>query len=384
MFRPLFASLLVFAVVVGGLTAQSAAELKDRRNRLLRELATTTKRLKATKAQKSKAIRSLGLLRQQIEQRRELIATLDEEIALTNERIADNQDILTALAADLDRMRAEYGQTLRAVYRNKLTQGWLGFLFSAESWNDAFRRYQYLRQYQRYRRKQSRLIVATQESMRSRTIELEIQRVEKEELLTVANEQGAALENALDTQVGLLDELKGEEKKLFARIEKQRSERAALDKAIEKAIAAEMANSSAEEDNDLPAVGSTFAAQRGRLGWPARGEVIKPFGRQPHPDVPSVTVYNGGIDLDVGAEARIQAVYAGRVISIRQIPGFRNTVMVRHGDYYTVYSNLDRVVAARGDEVERGTTLGFAGPTGELHFELWRGKKRLDPGRWLR
>lgn len=373
------------------LQAQSAAELKSRRNRLLRELRNTTKELENTKAQKSKAMKSLNLLQQQIAQRRELIATLNQEIELTNGRIADNQDILSALGKDLERMRAEYGETLRAVYRNKLTNGWLHFLYSAESMNDAFRRYNYLRQYQNYRKKQSRLIVATQESMRSRTIELEIQRVEKEELLVVANEQGAALQSALDTQVGLIDELKGEEKKLFARIKKQQEKQAALDKAIEKAIAAEIAARDPDTPPgrdgkpNSPVVGSTFAEQRGRLNWPAQGKVIKGFGKQPHPDVPSVTIYNGGVDLAVTAGSRVQSVYAGKVISIRQIPGYRNTVMVRHGEYYTVYSNIEKVVALEGDEVELGTTIGFTSQNGDpLHFELWRKKDRQDPGRWLR
>lgn len=380
--------LLGLALLLNGLSAQSASDLRARRNRLLGELKTTTQQLEKTKVQKSKAMKSLGLLQRQIEQRRELILTLNQEIELTNSRIADNQDILTALAADLDRMRAEYAETLRSVYRNKLTNGWLSFLYSAESMNDAFRRYNYLRQYQQYRRKQSRLIVATQESMRNRTIELEIQRVEKEELLGVANEQGAALQSALETQVGLVDELKGEEKKLYTKVKQQQREQAALDEAIKKAIAAEIAATEKDRkpgEPNLPVVGSTFAEQRGRLNWPAQGEVIKPFGRQPHPDVPSVTIYNGGIDLNTTGGSRVQSVYDGTVISIRQIPGYRNTIMVRHGDYYTVYSNVDKVIAIEGDEVELGTTLGFTSPNGApLHFELWRRKDRLDPGRWLR
>lgn len=384
---------LLLSIFGSELYAQSAAELKARRNRIIRELSSTTQQLERTKVQKSKAIKSLNLLQQQIEQRRELINTLNQEIELTDNRIADNQDILSSLALDLDRMRAEYGETLRSAYRNKLKSGWLSFVFSADGINDAFRRINYLRQYQRYRRNQSRLIVATQESMRSRTIELEIQRIEKEELLVVASEQGAALQDALNTQVGLIDELSGEEKTLFQKVKKQQREQAALDKAIEKAIAEEIAARTGGDDDvlsggsptNVPAASGSFSAQRGKLNWPAQGTVIKPFGKQPHPDVPSVTIYNGGVDLSVPAGGRVQCIFTGKVISIRQIPGYRNTVMVRHGDYYTVYSNLEKVVVVVGDEVELGSTLGFTSNNGDpLHFELWRGKDRQDPGRWLR
>ena len=140
------------------LVGQSAAELKAKRQRLLTELKSTTTALKATKKKRSAAMSQLNLLQRQIDQRLELIETLHQEIGLTEERMARNEDVVNALNGDLDRMRMEFAETLRSSYRAKLTNGWLAFILSADGLNDAFRRVQYLRQYQNYRRRQSKLI----------------------------------------------------------------------------------------------------------------------------------------------------------------------------------------------------------------------------------
>lgn len=335
----------------------------------------------------------LNLLERQIEQRRELITTLNEEISLTDARLATNEDVVSSLSLDLDRMRTEYAQTLRSAYRAELTQGWMAFVFSADSFNDAFRRIQYLRQYQDYRRRQSRLILETQEAISSRTQVLEEQRQEKEELRLVAQEQGGKLEKSLASQTSIVDKLTGAEKRLITKVNKQQQEQRALDKAIASAIAAEiearekrkraLAGSSSSTPV-RPALGGNFSSNRGRLPWPARGKIEKEFGSQPHPDVPSVTIYNGGIDIQAGNSARVQTVFDGEIISSRLIPGYRHTIMVRHGDYYTVYSNLDRVLVKVGEEIEAGATIGYTSPGGEaLHFEIWKGKDRQNPKRWL-
>ena len=210
--------------------------------------------------------------------------------------------------------------------------------------------------------------------------------------MLVAQDQGSALEESLITQTDLVDELTGAEKKLFDQVKQQQKEQAALDKAIENAIAEEIAASRAlasestgEKPPKPPLVeASGFAGNRGRLPWPVKGEITKPFGRQPHPGVPSVTINNGGIDIDGGRGARVQAVFAGKIISIREIPGYRNTIMVRHGNYYTIYSNLEKVLVKVGEEIESRATVGYTSRGGDpLHFELWKGRDRQDPSRWL-
>ncbi|NJO86851.1 MAG: peptidoglycan DD-metalloendopeptidase family protein [Lewinella sp.] len=299
-------------------------------------------------------------------------------------------------------MRSEYAATLRSAYRTQASKSWWAFVLAAQSINDGFRRIQYLRQYQAYRRRQSRLIAATKKSLEAQTATLAARRQEKEQLLLAAQDQGLQLSQALEGQSKLVEELTGAERKLLVQVKKQQSEHETLNQAVEQAIAAEMstrrqkeratlaaatspaANSAKAGTLSRPAAASGFGSQRGRLPWPASGKITKPFGKQPHPEVPSVIIYNGGIDIQAGAAARIQAVYGGEVISSRYVPGYRHTVMLRHGEYYTVYSNLDRVAVKVGDKLDSGAAVGYTSSNGEaLHFELWNGQTRQDPSRWL-
>ncbi|MEM8585601.1 MAG: peptidoglycan DD-metalloendopeptidase family protein [Bacteroidota bacterium] len=381
--------LLVFSLSLSIAAQSSASELRERRRQLISELQETTQELEATQEQRSAAIQRLNLIQRQIEQRRALIETLNAEIEINQQRSARNELVVVSLEDDLARLRQEYAQTVRAAYRAQRTNSWLTFILSADSFNSSFRRYRYLRQYQDYRTRQSRLILQTQQMLNQKLDELEEQRLEKEELLLAANDQDLELRTAMGSQTALVDQLNRDERQLVERVRRQRREQEELDRSIEAAIAAEIeARRRRERETgtreNSTAAASTFEGNRGRLSWPAAGEIVKPFGRQPHAEVPSVTIMNGGVDIQTTPGARVKAVASGEVISSRSVPGYRQVMMVRHGEYYTVYSNLDRTVARVGDTIDAGATLGFmAQDRKPLHFEIWSGRERLNPSNWL-
>ncbi|MEL6391116.1 MAG: peptidoglycan DD-metalloendopeptidase family protein [Bacteroidota bacterium] len=385
-----FVIALFFVTLTSIMWAQSSAsELRERRRQLTLELQETTEQLEATKTQRSAAIQRLNLIQRQIEQRRALIETLNAEIEINQQRTSRNELVVASLEDDLQRLRQEYAQTVRAAYRAQHTNSWLAFILSADGFNDAFRRYRYLRQYQEYRARQSRLIMQTQQMLSQKLTELEEQRIEKEDLLLEASAQDLELRTAMGNQTNLVDQLNRDERQLAERIRRQRREQQELDSSIEAAIAAEIEARRRREretgtSESTEVEDATFANSRGRLDWPVPGEIVKPFGRQPHPDVPSVTIMNGGVDIRTTPGARVKAVSGGEVISSRTVPGYRQVMMVRHGEYYTVYSNLDRTVARVGDTIDKGATLGFMGQDSRpLHFEVWSGRERLNPSEWL-
>ncbi|MEM6395990.1 MAG: peptidoglycan DD-metalloendopeptidase family protein [Bacteroidota bacterium] len=390
MFARLLLSCFLLAISIPVYAQSTAAELKQKRQRLTEQLRETTQQLEATQVKRSAAIERLNLIQRQIEQRRALIETLNAEIEINQQRTNRNELVVVSLEDDLSRLRQEYAQTVRAAYRAQHTNSWLTFILSADSFNGAFRRYRYLRQYQAYRARQSKLILQTQEMLNRKLADLEAQRIEKEELLAEAGVQDQELRTAMSNQTNMVDRLNRDERLLVEQIRQQRREQVELDRSIEDAIAAEIEErrrrereSGSTETTEVE--DATFENSRGRLSWPVSGEVVKPFGRQPHPDVPSVTIMNGGIDIQTTPGARIAAVAAGEVISSRSVPGYRQVMMVRHGEYYTVYSNLDRTVALVGDTIEQGATLGFmAQDSKPLHFEIWAGRERLNPSDWLR
>lgn len=393
--------LLIVCSTTGALSGQSADALKNKRAELMAEINANNRRLGDTRRNKAATVEQLALLQQQISKREELISTLQQEISYTDASIIRTNEVVLALNEDVDRLKEEYSHLVRAAYRSRLQHTWLSFLLSSRNFNEAFRRWQYLRQYQRFRSRQARLIVATQKSLQTKLTQLEVRREEKERLLLTEENQKVAISREKVAQDQLLTKLNKSEATLLADIKRQEIAREELNQAIEQSIASEMArirkaertrtetatttpaasNTAApEENNDT----SNFGSQKGRLPWPVEGEIVKRFGRQPHPTVKGVEISNNGIDIGIKTNTGVKAVAAGTVVSTHFVPGYRNMVLVRHGDYYTVYSNLESVSVSSGTTLTAGQTIGnISTQAGELHFELWRQKERLNPERWI-
>ena len=380
------------------LWSQSADDLRQKREALQAEIKENTRRLGDPRRNKEAALVQVALLQKQIRNREELILTLQQEIDQTEGSIQRTTEVVGALSEDIDRLKSEYTDLVRAAYRARLQHSWLTFILSSRSFNEAFRRWQYLRQYQRFRSRQAKLILATQESLQSKLVQLEKDREDKSVLLSTERNQHIALGREKNAQDQLLNKLKKNEANILAQIKEQEAAKEELNQAIEQAIAAEMARIRREErasrtsstaSNNRTSVSEedsgAFASLKGRLRWPIDGEITKRFGRQPHPTVKGVEISNNGIDISVNGRADVSVVADGAVVSTHFVPGYRNMVLVRHGNYYTVYSNLESVTVSSGTELKAGQTVGrISKQAGELHFEVWRQKERLNPERWIR
>ena len=245
------------------------------------------------------------------------------------------------------------------------------------------------------------MIVATQKSLQTKLTQLEVRRTEKEKLLQTEENQRLAISREKGAQDQLLTKLNKSEANILTEIKQQEIAREELNQAIEESIASEMARIRKAERNrttttaaapassnvatpEVSNEASNFSSQKGRLPWPVEGEIVKRFGRQPHPTVKGVEISNNGIDIGIKTNTTVKAVAAGTVVSTHFVPGYRNMVLVRHGDYYTVYSNLESVNVSSGTSLSAGQTIGnISTQAGELHFELWRQKERLNPERWI-
>jgi septal ring factor EnvC (AmiA/AmiB activator) len=380
-------------LAAGSLHAQSADELKAKRQRLQRELRQTNQQLSATRARRGAAVGQASLIRQQIEQRTELLETLHAEASRNATRLHRDSNVVVSLTDDLDRMGKEYGSALRAANRARLSNGWLAFMLNAGGFNDAFRRAIYLRQYREYRRRQARLIQQTRTSLNQRIFVLEEQRIEQDSLLYAAEDQAGTLREELIIQTAIVNKLSSSEKSLLAKVRRQQQQSERLNQEIRstigRAIARDERKTKASKKagvvaSETSSVGGSIGKRKGKLGWPVRGKIVRRFGTQPHPDVPSVKIQNSGIDIDAGPSEAVEAIFAGEVISLREIPGLRNVIMIRHGGYYTVYSNVEHPRIKTGAKVQAGQQLGLTTPEGDaLHFEIWKGKTPLNPASWL-
>ncbi|NRB64495.1 MAG: peptidoglycan DD-metalloendopeptidase family protein [Saprospiraceae bacterium] len=397
--------LLLVLFVLGSLTAQaqnlSRTELETRRKNLISEIGKTSEELSATRRNREATLNRFLILKKSIRQRQDLISTLQLEVAFNQQSIQRTEQVLTALQNDLDRLRVEYSHLLRVALKHKLSQSYIQFLYSTRSINDAFQRWQYIRQYERYRQRQAKLIIETQETLTSKAQQLAIDKLEKDSLLRVVVTQQADMNQELTTKNKLLVSLQTDEKRLANDLAQQEKAHAELNAMIESVIRTEMLASrkkertrealttKKEKEAPKPSVPKSkeigFAQLRGKLPWPVDGgQIIKPFGRYKHPKFKSVNLTNNGIDIKTKERSDVRSIYDGRVAGTQFIPGYQNTVIIQHGLYYTVYSNLAEIFVKRGDDVAQNQKIGRLNASKpEIHFEIWQEKKRLNPETWV-
>ena len=385
----------------GFLSAQSQTELEERRRRLLKDIGQTTQLLNATKKNKEAALDRYLTLQRQINKRQKLIETLRSEIELTDQSIDRANVAVESLRADTERLQAEYAEMLRNAYRLKLNNSTLLFLFSSGSFNEAYRRYRYLQQYDAYRSKQAFLITETQNTLRRKAAQAEEKRTEKQALLQSSEEQNTLLSKELNVSDRLLTGLKKDEKRLTGDLNKQRARHEKLNVAIENIIKDVMtvrrrntrkpnlSTADKKEEADLKALSGSFEKNKGRLPMPVRGVITKYYGKQKHPTIKNITIDNPGIDIKTAKGAEVRAVFRGEVAGIQFIPGYNYMVLIKHGKYYTAYSNLAELKVERGQKISTRAVIGKVSTdritnTSALHFEVWREKTRLNPVRWVR
>lgn len=389
--------LLIIGVGSQSLFAQNRKELEEKRKQLLEEINQTNTQLEKTKKDKALALDRYFALQNQIQKRQKLVQNLHSEIKSADLTIEQSKNVMGSLNADLERLRREYASTMRTALRHRMGNSMALFLFSAKDFKDAFQRWQYIRQYYHYRQHQTELILKTQKNLLQKTEELERAKVEKAKLLTAQQQQQATLNVELADKDRLVKSLKSNESKLITELNKQQKAHDQLNKAIEDIIRTEIAKkkkdarnpealaSSKEEAAEDLALSGDFKQRRGKLPWPvSNGVVTKQFGTQPHPTLKGLKINNNGIDIRTDKSFDVYAVFEGTVVGTQFVPGYQNMVIVQHGQYYTVYSNLEELTVKRGDAVNAKQIIGrVSADKPELHFEVWREKERMNPVGWI-
>lgn len=423
------------------LYAQNKKDLEQKRQKILKDIEATDRMLQKTTKTKEATYDRFLTLRAQIKSRETLIQTLTDEIVAAETEIEQNRRVIASLQSDLAKMREDYGRMLRSAYRRKTTSTPLLFILSAEGLNQAFRRWLFLRKYERYRQKQGEVLRGTQDFLTQKIASLQETRKEKSRLLESLTGQKATLDDEMTQQNTLIKTLSQDEKRLKSDLVKKQAAYEVLNQSIERVIqeevekraeaarkaaaekaAAEKAAQSAKKTENAPITvvkpkdeapktqpsntqpiqeetktaevedmqTTAFRRKRGSLPWPVRdGFVVRGFGRQKHPTLKGVEITNNGIDIRTEEAAEVSAVFGGKVAGLQFIPGHNYTVIVQHGDYYTVYSNLSEAWIKKGETVAANQPLGkvssnpITGAT-ELHFELWREKERLNPTGWIK
>jgi murein hydrolase activator len=381
----------------------SKDKLLSKKKKLEEEIAYTKKLLEETSKTKTMSINQLNLLKGQIEKREALLDEINLEIDSIGRAIENNNEMLIKQSTNLRDLKDEYARIIYHAWKTNNSYDRLLFIFSAEDFNQAYRRLKYFQQYSEYRKKQAELIVDAQNDLSRRVQELEIQKENKTTLLADNETAKHKLDRERAEKDAMLNKLKQQEASIKKNLKSKQEEAKRLQSKIQTIIAAEIKKSSTRA-NKIPTsntniknvltpeeklLSDDFIINKGKLPWPVASGVISDyFGEHDHAVLPGIKVKNNGIDISTGKGSSARAVFNGIISSIVSITDNNMAVIIRHGDYFTVYSNLKSVNVSKGAAVTTKQTIGtiFTDPDEgktAIHFELWQGKALQNPTDWL-
>lgn len=399
-----FIALFAFLLIAPNIYPQDKkSQLQARKAKIEEEINYTNKLLSETKKNKQASLNQLVLLNKKISKRQELINAISGEIGQIDQKINQTNDTIAELTETIKNLKEEYSKMIYYAQKNRSSYTRLMFIFSAENFNQAYQRLKYFQQYSSYRQNQVRVIKETQALLAEKVALLQKQKGDKVQLKTMEESEKQKLSKEKTEQDQTVRKLTQKEKDLLKKLRENEKAAKKLQKAIEDLIAEEIrkAKESAKKAGTKPTsentfgltpselkLSSTFAGNKGNLPWPTeRGVISATFGEHPHPVLKGIKTKNNGIDITTSGGAVARAVFDGEVTSIMSLPSYNNVIIIKHGEFLTVYSNIGQVYVKKGDKVTTKQKLGAidTDDTGrtKLHFELWKGKVLQNPEAWI-
>lgn len=434
-------------------TKKGGAAAKERTSRdVRREQQATTRDIKQTAAKLDENKRStarqlnrLGDLRARMQEQTKVISVNRAQARALEGRIAALADSVTALQEHVDKLRVSYARVLKRFQGTERLTGKLTFIFSADTFNEAVARVRYMRRISHWRRRKSAELHEAVAQLNERQAQMQELLRQKTYHIDRLNSAREAVARDSEETGRIVAELQREGSDLKAHLARQQQRLATLDRELDRIIAAEQerrrraeerrrreeaeaaarrkrqAEQASRAKTTAPAKAgkgsskgsvpvqkpqegeggpitasmrpSKFAAMQGRLPFPIEGRyrVVSAFGRHPHPDIPSVEIDNSGIDIEVlSGSGRARAVADGTVSAVFRQPGYNTIVMIRHGEYLTIYAGLENIAVKSGQDVAAGQTIGSVQSDPEndgrrrLHFEVRHERRKLNPLLWVR
>ena len=384
---------------------QKKEQLEQQMKSLRKEIADMEKQLQVM------------ILTEKIRVREALISNYSSQIDDLDDHINDTKTSIDEQSVRIEKMKKDYAQMLRTTYSNLALQNEFAFIISSSSFNEAFSRYNYLKRLSDYHRKQTEELDRQIHLLQEKKTSLEESKKEKVGLLEAQSEQKQKLVGEKDQTDKMISQLSDKEKKLHKYVEQKNKAAQALNAKIQKIIEDEIkaARKKAEDDAKKKALAqnkpyvapkpghtqtvlispqdqaltSDFASNKGRLPWPVQsGSIVGAFGKHEHPLLKGVFTENNGIDIQTSVGAMGRTIFKGTVVSVFTLPTTQTCIIVKHGEYFTVYSNISQASVKSEDNLITKQTLGSlytdkSEGQPKIHIEIWKGKEKLNPAEWL-
>lgn len=379
---------------------QSREELEKQRAQAIKDINFTNQLISNTEKNKKLSYNKIYLIESKIKARQSIISNIGEEVDYLDKNILTHQELISGLENDLINIKNEYSKIIYNSFKHKNKYDKIIFLLASDNFNTAFKRLKYYQQYSKYRKFQAERILVTKNKLSDEIVQLEILKAEKKDLLIDKKLEAQRLYNEKSEKKKEVNLLIGKEQDLRKKLKEQYDLSNRLHKEITRIIEEE-ARKAAEllkkNNNDFfqltpeeRLIADIFSKNKSKLPWPTqRGIITGDFGEQPHPFLKGVKVRNDGVDITTTEGAIVRSVYDGTVSRIFALPGAHKTVIIRHGNFLTVYSNLKEVTVNQGDKVKTKQTIGVVYTNKEnesrsvLQFQIWKENIKLDPKDWL-
>jgi septal ring factor EnvC (AmiA/AmiB activator) len=397
-FRSSFILLLFICFLPISLLGQSRQELEKQRLQLQKEIKEINTLLFQSQKKEKTLLSDLSDLSQRIGVRTKLINTINEETNQLKIEIQENERQVKMLEERLDYLKKDYANMVVQSYKSKTKNSRLMFLLSSENFLQAYKRLEYLKQFAAYRVRQGEEIKEETIKLKNLNDYLVQTRNEKEELLAINREEKDSISKEKASREILVKSVKKKEKKYIAQINSKQKEEKKIDAQIEALIAEAIANSNKESNvkssgfaltPEAIALEKDFISNKGKLPSPVeRGVIVRRYGKQSHPTLKGITIESNGVFYATEKNANARVIFDGKVLAIQILPGKKKAVLVQHGNYISVYKNLDNVTVQKGDLVSTKQLLGKIHTdktTGKtiLAFVLFKEIHRQNPEEWV-
>jgi septal ring factor EnvC (AmiA/AmiB activator) len=384
-------------------------KLEERKEKLLEEIRLNERILKETKKNEKSIVLVIQQQNAKIDLREKLINTTEKQAKLLSDDIYTNQLKINKLNKELEVLKEDYANMIVKSYKSRSERSRAMFLLSSQNFMQAYKRMQYMKQYAGYRKSQGDEINIKTKELALYNEKLNGLKKEKVKLIQEQEQEKTALVQEKQEQEKLVKSIKKDQKKLLAEIKKKQQEANEIDKKIQRiireAIAVENKKTAKKSGTKVKSTGTSsskillteegkiesdnFKSNKGKLPWPVeKGFVSQKFGDQPSAIQPKLTVHSNGVEITTESGSNARAVFAGEVYSIQILSPINTIVMIRHGDFITVYQNLRSVSVAKGDKVSIKQTIGqirtndSTGKTA-LKFSVLQNDTFLNPQGWL-
>jgi septal ring factor EnvC (AmiA/AmiB activator) len=391
-----FFIVLIFSVLATASWAQkNKTQLQREKQKNIAKIKETERILDETSRKKKNSIGELTALNERIQQQESLINQIKNEVELLEQDIQENNGILTALEKDLAKLKEEFAAMLFEAQKANEGLTKLSFLFSAESFNQMLMRLKYMEQYSQARKEQAAAIAVVQGQLTDQLKEIEKKKAEKNTLLAEEVNENNQLVSLKQKKRTVVRSLEKEEKSLRNDLEDTRKAIAKLDKLISDLVKEEMeraareakANTKTGKPSVSVVLSNDFEGNKNKFAWPVSGFISQKFGKQQHPVLPHVVIQNDGINIQTKEAEVVKSIFEGEVRRVAYIPAIGTSVIINHGDYFSVYTGLKDVYVKMGQKVGSQQDLGVvqanAEGISELRFQIRKNIVALNPEDWL-